>query len=80
MNQTLRYFSLVALVGLTSGSAFAADLPKEGSYDFTSCWSGVSNPIAFSKTHFAYSYEMTVLSEAILRAGCLIRKRSDALG
>ena len=59
MNQTLRYFSLVALIGLTSGSAFAADLPKEGSYDFTSCWSGVSNTIAFSKTHFAFSYEMT---------------------
>jgi hypothetical protein len=59
MNQTLRYFSLVALIGLPSGSAFAADLPKEGSYDFTSCYSGVSNTIAFSKTHFAYSYEMT---------------------
>ena len=36
MNQTLKYFSLVALVGLTSGSAFAAELPKEGNYDYTS--------------------------------------------
>jgi hypothetical protein len=59
MNQTLRYFSLVALIGLTSGSAFAADLPKEGSYDFTSCWSGVSNMITFDNTHVAFSYEMT---------------------
>ena len=60
MNQTLRYFSLVALIGLASaGSALAAGLPKEGSYDFTSCWSGVSNTIAFSKTHSAFSYEMT---------------------
>jgi hypothetical protein len=38
---------------------FAQTLPKEGNYDFTSCWSGVLTPIAFSKTHFAYSYEHT---------------------
>jgi len=44
---------------MAAGSAFAADLPKEGRYDFTACWSGVSNPIAFSKTHSALSYEMT---------------------
>ena len=60
MNQTLRYFSLAALIGLASaGSASAAGLPKEGSYDFTSCYSGVSNTIDFSKTHSAYSFEMT---------------------
>jgi hypothetical protein len=60
MNQTLRYFSLVALIGFASaGSAFAAELPKEGSYDFTSCWSGVNNAVTFSNTHTATSYEMT---------------------
>lgn len=48
---------LAALV--VSGSAVAQTLPKEGNYDFTSCWSGVSNVIAFSKTHVAFSYEMT---------------------
>lgn len=40
-------------------AAQAADLPKEGTYDYTACWSGVSNPISFSKTHHAFSYEMT---------------------
>jgi hypothetical protein len=40
-------------------SAFAAELPKEGSYDFTSCNSGVNNVITFSKTHTASSYEIT---------------------
>jgi hypothetical protein len=42
-----------------SVSAFAAELPKEGSYDFTSCSSGVNNVITFSKTHTANSYEIT---------------------
>ena len=37
----------------------AADLPKEGSYDFTACWSGTSSMVAFSKTHWGLSYEMT---------------------
>jgi hypothetical protein len=60
MKTRSKYIHVVALIGFVSaGSAFAADLPKEGSFDFTSCWSGVSNTIAFSKTHFAYSYEMT---------------------
>src|ERR1700687_3868323 len=60
MNQTLRYFSVVALTGFASaGSAFAAEPPKEGSYDFTACWSGISNAVTFSKTHTASSQEMT---------------------
>ena len=40
-------------------SAVAAELPKEGNYDYTACWSGVNSVITFSKTHTASSYEMT---------------------
>ena len=40
-------------------SAFAAELPKEGSYDYTACWSGVNNTITFSKTHTGSSFELT---------------------
>lgn len=43
---------------IVAGTAVAQTLPKEGSYDFTTCFSGVSNLVAFSKTNFAYSYEM----------------------
>jgi hypothetical protein len=51
---------ILALMILTSApSAFAAELPKEGSYDYTACWSGISNAVTFSKTHTALSYEMT---------------------
>src|SRR5262245_60402659 len=50
-------FTILLLVGVSV--AVAADLPKQGNYDFTSCWSGVSNTIAFSKTHTASSYELT---------------------
>jgi hypothetical protein len=45
---------------LTSApSAFAAELPKEGRYDITACWSGANNAVTFSKTHTATSYEIT---------------------
>jgi hypothetical protein len=65
MKLTLRFISLAALIGLASaGSAFAAELPKEGNYDFTSCWSGVSNTISFSKTHSAYSFEITGINRS----------------
>ncbi|HEV2548405.1 MAG TPA: hypothetical protein VGU20_13780 [Stellaceae bacterium] len=47
-----------ALIG-GAGVAAAADFPKEGKYDITSCWSGIGNNIDFSKTHSAMSYELT---------------------
>lgn len=49
---------LVAALGITS-AATAQTFPKEGNYDFNSCWSGASNIIAFSQTHTAFSFEMT---------------------
>ena len=50
---------IVAIAASAASLALAAELPKEGTYDFTSCWSGVSSTIEFSKTHTAFSYEMT---------------------
>ena len=52
-------YVLALLIVASPFSAFAAELPKEGSYDFVSCWSGVNNAITFSKTHTASTYEMT---------------------
>jgi hypothetical protein len=52
-------YALALLIVASPFSAFAAELPKEGSYDYTSCWSGVNNVITFSKTHTASSFEMT---------------------
>jgi hypothetical protein len=40
-----------------AGSAYAQTLPKEGSYDYTTCFTRNSTRIEYSKTHFAYSYE-----------------------
>ena len=57
MHVTVGCFAVLFLAGV--GGALAADLPKEGSYDVTSCSSGVSSAIAFSKTHTASSYELT---------------------
>ena len=58
MMKALKVIPVAAFVAVTSaGSTFAADLPKEGTYDLTACYSGVANPIAFSKTHSAVSYE-----------------------
>jgi hypothetical protein len=47
------------LAACVTGLTSAADLPKEGKYEFTACWSGASNNISFSKDHAAFSYEMT---------------------
>lgn len=35
----------------------AQTMPKEGKYDYTSCFSGTTNVIEFSKTHSAMTYE-----------------------
>jgi hypothetical protein len=52
-------YGLALLIVASPFSALAGELPKEGSYDFNSCWSGVANAITFSKTHSASSYEVT---------------------
>lgn len=58
MESACRYF-LAVIVFAIAPSAFAAELPKEGSFDYTACWSGTSSTIAFSKTHTARSFEQT---------------------
>jgi hypothetical protein len=52
-------YVLALIVFASAPSAFATEQPKEGSYDYTACWSGVNNTIDFSKAHTASSYEMT---------------------
>jgi hypothetical protein len=60
MKNVSKYISFTALMAsIAAASAIAAELPKEGNYDYTACWSGTNNVIPFSKTHTASSYEMT---------------------
>ena len=59
----------------TFGSTLAADLPKEGNYEYQACWSGNSNLIAFSKTHTAFSYEMMGVVRAV-QPGSLFDKNT----
>jgi len=53
-----KFSVLLGTVCTTAGLALAAaEPPKEGNYDFISCQSGVANPIVFSKTNSAATYE-----------------------
>lgn len=58
--------NLAIFAALFAGGATpsAAQVPMEGSYEFTACWSGASNVIAFSKRHTAFTYEMTGTTRA----------------
>ena len=51
--------ALAAASTLLATSVLAADMPKEGPFDFVACWSGDSREIAFSPRHTANSYEFT---------------------
>ena len=58
MTIPLKFVPLGVVCAVASGGlAAAADLPNEGTYDFTACYSGVANPIVFSNTQSAISYE-----------------------
>jgi hypothetical protein len=59
----------VALTIVGSGPALAADLPKEGTYDITACFTRVLNRIEFSKTHRAASLEQTGTSRSNIPGG-----------
>ncbi|KWV57331.1 hypothetical protein AS156_39120 [Bradyrhizobium macuxiense] len=56
----MRSHAIALLIAISATpSAFAIELPKEGSYDYTACWTGVNNTIAFSKGNTASGYELT---------------------
>jgi len=51
-------YILVFVIFTFAPSAFAAELPKEGSYDYTSCFAGTTNTMNFSKTHTTANWEL----------------------
>ncbi len=58
MSSLPRLFAVSACVAAACATgASAADLPKEGSYDHTPCFTRTSTRIDFSPTHFAYTHE-----------------------
>lgn len=60
MRTMLGMISVAAFVAATSSSpGFAADLPKEGSYDYKTCFTRNISRIVFSDAHRAYSYSET---------------------
>jgi hypothetical protein len=70
---------LVAALGVT-GSAVAQTFPKEGTYDYTACWSGVNNPIEFSKTHSAVTQEFTGTTRSNPPGGFLDNRSFRCIG
>jgi hypothetical protein len=56
-------FANAGLAGALAVSAAVASaaqaLPKEGKFAYRSCWSGASKIIALSKSHVAFSYDLT---------------------
>jgi len=80
-NPKLQLASAGLVAALTiAGAATAQALPKEGRYDYTACWSGVSNLIAFSKTHSAFSFEMTGTTRSNLSGGLFDRNSFRCVG
>ena len=66
---TKSFAAMASLVFVTS--ALAADLPKEGQYAFTACFSGVSKLISFSKGFRGYSYELLGTNRADKTGGIM---------
>ena len=48
----------LVLAASITGVVGAQTLPKEGPFEFTSCWNGTATPIVFSKTHSAATFEI----------------------
>lgn len=59
-----------ALLAITSaGGALAADLPKEGTYDYKACFTRNIARIAFSDAQTAYSYNETATAVSLSPGG-----------
>ncbi len=70
MRTMRRMISVATLVAATSsGAAIAADLPKEGSYDYKGCFTRNTTRIDFSEAHSAYSYNETATAVSLAPGG-----------
>jgi hypothetical protein len=61
----MRAVKLIAFCVLSAGAsagfaptALSQSLPKEGKYEISSCFAGISNVLTFSKTHSAASWQL----------------------
>lgn len=70
---TKRHLACVGILAAFTVAEYAAAQPlaKEGRYDFTACLSAVASPVAFSKTHFGFSYEATGTLRSNLPGGIM---------
>ena len=57
------------IVATSSSLGFAADLPKEGSYDYKGCFTRNTVRIDFSDAHSAYSYNETATAVSLAPGG-----------
>jgi hypothetical protein len=64
IQSAVRSFRAIVFATAATSALAAMNLPKEGSYDYTSCWTGTGNAVALDKDHTATAYEMigTVVS------------------
>jgi hypothetical protein len=70
MKTMMNMISVATIIAATSvGVAFAADLPKEGSYDYKACFTRNTTRIAFSDAHSAYSYSETATAVSTTPGG-----------
>lgn len=81
MNKVRVLQSVVSIIaGGSVGLALAADLPKEGKFSYTACWSGTSSLIQFSKTHTGMSYEFLGMTRTDPAGGMFDRSTFRCVG
>ena len=70
MRTMLGIISVATFITTTFSSlGFAADLPKEGSYDYKACFTRNITRIDFSDAHRAYSYNETAMAVSTTPGG-----------
>lgn len=75
------YSHVTAILVLASvGCTFAADLPKEGTYDINTCFTRNSTRVDYSQTHFAYSYGETGTSVSSPPGGLFDNEEISCVG
>src|SRR5215475_13320527 len=73
------YSKLVGLLGLLPSVAFA-EMPKEGTYDYISCSSGISQTSKFSDTLSMVSYENTGMIHSVVPDGPFDKETFHCIG
>jgi hypothetical protein len=70
----------LAIAAIVTAPVFASEMPKQGKYDYFSCWSGTNNVMPLPDKTEALAYDLTGSTRAVIPGGMFDKNTFHCIG